>query len=148
MATGQKQVMDIKPGKGMTTNESNELNAEDVVLQKTGHGNKKHHASVAATCLTDGSIEYWYCPDCETYFTNEACTASTTEITIAALGHDFIYTPYKTSTCTSKGDVEHWHCNRCEKDFNTGEQTASEDHVISGKSYGQSYVRRGRRYVR
>ena len=103
-----------------------------VVLQKIGHGNKEHHASVAATCLTDGSIEYWYCPDCETYFTNEACTASTENITIAALGHDFTYTPYKTSTCTSKGDVEHWHCNRCEKDFNTGEQTASEDHVISG----------------
>lgn len=105
---------------------------DDVVLPKLNHKNKEHQARVEATCLTDGNIEYWHCPDCSTYFTNEACTASTTDYIIAALGHDFTYTPYRTSTCTSEGDVEHWHCNRCEKDFNTGEEMASEDHVISG----------------
>ncbi|MBQ0062651.1 MAG: hypothetical protein KBS94_01330 [Prevotella sp.] len=108
------------------------LLTDNVVLPKIGHKSKEYQARVEATCLTDGNIEYWYCPDCSTYFTNEACTASATEITLAALGHDFTYTPYRTSTCTSEGDVEHWHCNRCEKDFNTGEQMASEEHVISG----------------
>lgn len=101
-------------------------------LENTGANNKQHQARVEATCLTDGNIEYWHCPDCNTYFTDEACTASATGIAIAALGHDFTYTPYRTSTCTSEGDVEHWHCNRCGKDFNTGEEMASEDHVISG----------------
>lgn len=105
---------------------------DDVVLPKIGHKNKQHHDHLEATCLTDGNIQYWYCPDCNKNFTDEACTASTTEITLAALGHDFTYTPYKTSTCTSEGDVEHWHCNRCKKDFNIGEQMASEEHVISG----------------
>lgn len=105
---------------------------DDVVLPKLNHKNKQHEDYTEATCLTDGNIEYWHCPDCSTYFTNEACTASTTDYIIAALGHDFTYTPYHTSTCTSEGDVEHWHCNRCEKDFNTGEQMASEEHVISG----------------
>ena len=103
-----------------------------VTLEYVSGHNPQHTSAKAATCTEKGNYEYWYCPDCETYFTNEACTASTTEITIAALGHDFTYTPYKTSTCTSKGDVEHWHCNRCEKDFNVGETMASEDHVISG----------------
>ena len=108
------------------------LITSDVELPKIGHKNKEHQGRIESTCLTAGNIEYWYCPDCKTYFTNEACTASTTEITLAALGHAFTYTPYKTSTCTSEGDMEHWHCSRCEKDFNTGEQTASEDCVISG----------------
>ena len=105
---------------------------DDVVLPKLNHKYKQHQDYTEATCLTDGNIEYWHCPDCSTYFTNEACTASTTDYIIAALGHDFTYTPYRTSTCTSEGDVEHWHCNRCGKDFNVSEQMASEDHVISG----------------
>lgn len=108
------------------------LITEDVVLPKIGHENKEHQARVEATCLTDGNIEYWYCPDCNTHFTDEACTTPTTEITIAALGHDFTHTPYTTSTCTSEGVVEHWHCGRCGHDFDTGDEMASEDHVISG----------------
>ncbi|MCQ2316571.1 MAG: hypothetical protein MJZ85_07825 [Bacteroidales bacterium] len=105
---------------------------EDVVLPKIDHQHKQHHDALDATCLTDGNIEYWYCPDCNTHFTDEACTTPTTEITIAALGHDFTHTPYTTSTCTSEGVVEHWHCGRCGHDFDTGDEMASEDHVIDG----------------
>ena len=105
---------------------------EDVVLPKINHQHKQHHDALDATCLTDGNIEYWYCPDCNTHFTDEACTTSTTEYAIAALGHDFTHTPYTTSTCTSEGVVEHWHCGRCGHDFNVGDPTASEDHVIDG----------------
>ena len=108
------------------------LITEDVVLPKINHQHKQHHDYVEATCLTDGNMEYWYCPDCNTHFTDEACTTPTTEITIAALGHDFTHTPYTTSTCTSEGVVEHWHCGRCGHDFDTGDQMASEDHVIDG----------------
>ena len=103
-----------------------------VVIPMTGHSNEERHGRIEATCLTDGNIKYWYCPDCDTYYTDEACTVSTTEIIINALGHDFTYTPYKTSTCTSEGEVEHWHCNRCNMDFNVDDQMASEDHAISG----------------
>ena len=105
---------------------------DDVVLPKLNHKNKQHQDYTEATCLTDGNIEYWHCPDCNTHFTDEACTTPTTEITIAALGHDFTHTPYTTSTCTSEGVVEHWHCGRCGHDFDTGDQMASEDHVIDG----------------
>ena len=105
---------------------------DDVVQPKINHQNKQHHDHLDATCLTDGNIEYWYCPDCDTHFTDEACTTSTTEYAIAALGHDFTHIPYTTSTCTSEGVVEHWHCSRCGHDFNVGDPTASEDHVIDG----------------
>ena len=108
------------------------LITEDVVLPKINHQHKQHHDSLEATCLTDGNIEYWHCPDCNTHYTDEACTTPTTEITIAALGHDFTHTPYTTSTCTSEGVVEHWHCGRCGHDFDTGDEMASEDYVIDG----------------
>ena len=109
------------------------LITEDVVLPKINHQHKQHQDRLEATCLTAGNIEYWHCPDCNTHYTDEACTASTTEIAIAALGHDFTsYTPYTTSTCTSEGVVEHWQCGRCGHDFNVGDQMASEDHVIDG----------------
>ena len=108
------------------------LITEDVVQPMIGHKNKEHHGRIEATCLADGNIEYWYCPDCETYYKDATCTQPTTEYVIDAPGHDFTYTPYRTSTCTKEGDVEHWHCSRCGKDFNVGETMASEDHVISG----------------
>ena len=108
------------------------LITEDVVLPKINHQHKQHQDRLEATCLTAGNIEYWHCPDCNTHYTDEACTTPTTEITIAALGHDFTHTPYTTSTCTSEGVVEHWHCGRCGHDFNVGDQMASEDHVIDG----------------
>ena len=103
-----------------------------VTLEYVSGHNPQHTSAKAATCTEKGNIEYWYCPDCETYYKDATCTQPTTEYVIDAPGHDFTYTPYRTSTCTKEGDVEHWHCSRCGKDFNVGETMASEDHVISG----------------
>jgi uncharacterized repeat protein (TIGR02543 family) len=55
------------------------------------HSNKQHTTKVDATCQAAGNIEYWYCSDCDKYFSDEACT---TEISQAAtvspkLAHDY-----------------------------------------------------------
>lgn len=38
------------------------------------HANKESHPAKAETCGDDGNIAYWYCPDCEKYFSDEECT--------------------------------------------------------------------------
>ena len=50
-----------------------------------------HTEAVAATCLTAGNYEYWYCERCGHYYLDEACTQQTTkEGTVeAALGHTY-----------------------------------------------------------
>lgn len=45
------------------------------------HANLKHIAAKAATAAAEGNIEYWYCGDCDKYFSDAAATK---EITKAA----------------------------------------------------------------
>lgn len=50
-----------------------------------------HSAAVAATCETDGSIEYWHCDGCDKYFADADAQheISKNDIPIAAPGHDW-----------------------------------------------------------
>ncbi|MBQ1413604.1 MAG: hypothetical protein IIY93_10490, partial [Clostridia bacterium] len=50
-----------------------------------------HFAAVAATCETDGSIEYWHCDGCDRYFADAEATKEITkdDIPIPAPGHDW-----------------------------------------------------------
>ena len=41
------------------------------------HENLDHQPNTDGTC--DPHIEYWYCPDCNSYFTDAACTNQTTK---------------------------------------------------------------------
>jgi hypothetical protein len=52
------------------------------------HTNVVHYAAVPATEESPGSIEYWYCSDCNRYFSDEACTKeiSPGQIEIPILG--------------------------------------------------------------
>lgn len=49
-------------------------------LDPDDHTDLTHVEAVAATTEAEGNCEYWYCGDCERYFTDEACTD---EITLA-----------------------------------------------------------------
>ena len=40
----------------------------------TGHRNVTHVSAMAATCTENGKIEYWYCNDCATYFSDSECS--------------------------------------------------------------------------
>ena len=65
----------------------------DTVIAAINHRNAVHHNAKDATCAAEGNIEYWYCPDCETYFSDSACTSAITEaqtvIGINASAHDY-----------------------------------------------------------
>lgn len=84
------------------------------------HKKTEHYPNTDGTC--DPHIEYWYCPDCNSYFTDAACTKQTTKakldngLTKDKTKHtDLKHFPSKAATCTEKGNIEYWYCSGCEK---------------------------------
>lgn len=78
-----------------------------------------HHAAVGATCLTDGSIEYWSCDgSCGKIYADANCTTElTTSTVVAATGHTFTDVAAVTPTCAQAGNVAHKYCAACDKYF-------------------------------
>ena len=52
-------------------------NSKSVILPATGSENLKHVEAKAPTATENGNIEYWFCPDCEQYWQDEALTQLT-----------------------------------------------------------------------
>ena len=72
-----------------------------------------HVEAVSSTCDEDGNIEYWYCSECDCYFSD---SAAETEIPansaiIAALGHDY-QAVVTAPTCTEQGFTTYT-CSHC-----------------------------------
>ena len=54
------------------------------------HGDSPiHHESVAATCTTDGKIEYWECNLCHKSFSDELLTQGVSTLVVSATGHEY-----------------------------------------------------------
>ncbi|MQN69402.1 hypothetical protein [Segatella copri] len=54
------------------------------------HGDSPiHHESVAATCTTDGNIEYWECNLCHKSFSDELLTQGVSTLVVSATGHRY-----------------------------------------------------------
>ena len=112
-------------------------NLRSVILPATGHSyfddcsaicdvcgaerevshNVIHVDAVAATCTTDGNIEYWYCDVCGAAWLDEACTLNTnlrSVILPASCSYGAVYTPAKAATCFEPGNTEYWYCANCD----------------------------------
>ena len=48
-------------------------------LDLNSHADLKHIAAKAATAAAEGNIEYWYCEDCDKYFSDAAATKEITK---------------------------------------------------------------------
>lgn len=77
-----------------------------------GH-DKEHHAYQAAKCTEDGNVEYWYCKNCQTKFSDEACTQTITDVVLTK--HTQQHMTANPNSCTSDGNVEYWLCSCGEK---------------------------------
>lgn len=65
----------------------------------------QHTTAVAATCVTDGNVEYWHCADCGKYFADEAATKEITSWVTSKLDHDWDEGSVTTAaTCTTAGE--------------------------------------------
>lgn len=120
--------------------------------------NLTHHDAVPATCLEDGTIEYWSCSDCGKQWSDEQRQHIVTDLTAKALGHDYnaqgvcsrcgkaICSEGHTkdqeikavkATCTTPGNIAYYHCAVCHKYYNTktDEQIAEDSWVIPAKGH-------------
>lgn len=49
-----------------------------------------HTPKKDATCTEDGNIEYWYCKNCDMYFSDENATEELSDVVIPATGHHYV----------------------------------------------------------
>ncbi len=90
------------------------------IIPAIAHKNKQHYDSVKETCTTDGNSAYWYCPDCDKYFSD---AAGNTEIErdswiVPAIEHKNMarYEAVE-ATCVTDGNTVYWRCPDCDKYF-------------------------------
>ena len=90
-ATGNGTAIVTAVGEGTTT-----------IIVTTEDGGKKATCTVTvthsmvhtpkkdATCTEDGNIEYWYCKNCDKYFSDENATEELSDVVIPATGHHYV----------------------------------------------------------
>lgn len=99
------------------------------------HANLEHHPATANnTC--DPHIEYWYCPDCREYFTDDECKNSISHaklddgMTKNKSNHtDIQHFIAKAATCTTEGNIEYWYCSGCDNYYSDADGTAKTTHA-------------------
>ena len=91
-------------------------NIKNVVLPATGSENLVYFPAVEPGCHYDGCIEYWYCPDCDQVWQDEALTQLTNHknVVVPAVGGEVIHVEAVAPTATENGNIEYWYCEECE----------------------------------
>lgn len=82
------------------------------------HKNAIHHDEKAKTCTMNGNPEYWYCPDCYKYFSDENCANEMTGGSwIIPKSHGVIdhVAAHDSDDCSDIGNIEYWKCRDCGK---------------------------------
>ena len=95
-----------------------EVSEDEVFEDATGHGTMTLHAAVAATCQSEGNIEYYTCSneDADVYYVIDEDNSTRTEtvykevdaddLVLAKTDHDYVETAsedYASATCTEDG---------------------------------------------
>ena len=111
--------------------ENCEEEAENVIIEAYNHPaqNVIKTDAVAATCLTDGNIEYYTCTLCQGVFADIECTTVPETTVIKATGHSYdkVLTP---PTCKEKGFTTYI-CSSC------GDNYVSDYVDVTDHSYGE-----------
>ena len=96
------------------------IEPELVIIPATGSENVQHTEAADPTCHDRGNVEYWFCPDCERFFLDEACTQLTNALSIwlGELGSENVtHMEAVAPNCHFEGNVEYWHCADCDRYF-------------------------------
>ena len=118
--------------------------AEDLVLliDPTKHTSTLEKVEgVAATCVSKGKMEHWYCKDCEHCFSDEngqtqiADDNVTTDIDPNNHADKLKEVAFKNASVVEDGIYHHWHCQACGNDY--ADADATED--MNGKTAKAKY---------
>ena len=76
-----------------------------------------HFDAVDAGCHYNGNIEYWYCPECEMFWADEALTQVTNSknVIVPAKGGEVAHIEAVAPGCHYNGNIEYWVCYECEQ---------------------------------
>ena len=76
--------------------------------------NIEHVEAKEATCFEEGNIEYWYCVDCGSAWTDELLRQVTNlKNVILPITHNIEHVEAKAATCFEDGNIEYWYCTEC-----------------------------------
>ena len=108
-----------------------------VKLINCDHAEKAYTEAKAATCTEAGNVAYYFCAQCNQYFSDAACETvlKANELTIAALGHTEEVVAGTAATCTEKGLTDGKRCSVCETTIVAQEEIAALGHteeVVAG----------------
>ncbi len=84
---------------------------DGMTKNKSNHTDIQHFIAKAATCTTEGNIEYWYCSGCDNYYSDADGTAKTThaKVTTSKADHDYYWVADTTA------NVHYQKCRVCSK---------------------------------
>ncbi|MBQ2245098.1 MAG: hypothetical protein II320_04575, partial [Oscillospiraceae bacterium] len=72
------------------------------------------YVPAAEACHADGHAEYWFCPECEAVFADEAGTMLTNRKNLTVVADcELAYVP-AAPACHVPGTAEYWYCAECE----------------------------------
>ncbi|MBR4026414.1 MAG: LPXTG cell wall anchor domain-containing protein, partial [Lachnospiraceae bacterium] len=94
-----------------------QTNALSVILPAVGSNNVEHVMAVAPGCSSLGNTEYWYCPDCNTYFADANCAVVTNSKRIILPTTGCVNVKHVAAvapTATKDGNSEYWYCEDCQ----------------------------------
>ncbi|MDE7087271.1 MAG: hypothetical protein K2O67_03660, partial [Clostridia bacterium] len=75
-----------------------------IPILSCAHNNTTHYPAVAATCMQQGNVEYWYCSDCLKNVDQAGQELTTVVTQIDPANHSFTaYTSDNNATCTADG---------------------------------------------
>ena len=97
----------------------NEIAQNSWVINAKGHADPMAHtAAKEATCTEEGNREYWYCDQCEKYFSDaEGLTEIDPSDVVIPAGHTLKPVAAKDPTCTEDGNIACWQCEGCQEYF-------------------------------
>ena len=103
-----------------TWNDAQGCETRPFILEIDGHDSDHTIVSIPAsnpTCTTAGNIGYYYCSDCDKYYSDADCVNEITpeSVIIPALGHDFVDETI-VATCVQPVGVRHT-CSRCDYSY-------------------------------
>ena len=85
----------------------------------------------APTCAEEGNPEYWYCSECEKYFSTQQADAELESIVLEKTeDHAYKWVPKVAENCTDSGKKGHHYCEVCNSFFNHNYEKVTEESLF------------------
>lgn len=93
-------------------------NSKNVILPAYGSDLIQHVEAAEPVCHQFGNVEYWYCPECDSYFLDSAFTVISNRLSVRLPAeNELTYVSGVPATYEADGMQEYWYCADCDAVF-------------------------------